>query len=172
MKYKPPKYILFYVYIFFLLYTFLFIRPQQSERVQLGVYELEKYNETKVNLNIFNIFGLIVIAVGFFWECVADIQLNQFKRNNTSKKTFLQSGLWSLSRHPNYFGEIMFWWGIYTFSIVNSLALISIVGPIVFSYLIINVTGVKTMDKRMSQNYDGYSEYINSSNSLIPKIFS
>ena len=55
MKYKPPKYILFYVYIFFLLYTFLFIRPQQSERVQLGVYELEKYNETKVNLNIFNI---------------------------------------------------------------------------------------------------------------------
>ena len=53
MKYKPPKYILFYVYIFFLLYTFLFIRPQQSERVQLGVYELEKYNETKINLNIF-----------------------------------------------------------------------------------------------------------------------
>ena len=58
MKYKPPKYILFYVYIFFLLYTFLFIRPQQSERVQLGVYELEKYNETKVNLNIFNISEL------------------------------------------------------------------------------------------------------------------
>ena len=130
------------------------------------------FTSTTLTLNIFNIFGLIVIAAGFFWECVADIQLNQFKRNNTSKKTFLQSGLWSLSRHPNYFGEIMFWWGIYTFSIVNSLALISIVGPIVFSYLIINVTGVKTMDKRMSQNYDGYSEYINSSNSLIPKIFS
>lgn len=55
MKYKPPKYILFYVYIFFLIYIFLFVRPQQSERVQLGIFELEKYNETKVNLNIYNI---------------------------------------------------------------------------------------------------------------------
>ena len=62
--------------------------------------------------------------------------------------------------------------GNYIFSIVNSLTLISIIGPILFSYLIINVTGVKTMDKRMSQNYNGYSEYIKSSNSIIPRIFS
>ena len=55
MKYIPPKYILFYAYIIFLLYAFLFIRPEQPERVQLGLFQLEKYNETKVNLNIFNI---------------------------------------------------------------------------------------------------------------------
>ena len=126
--------------------------------------------QVQLSLNIFNIIGLIIISVGFFWECVADIQLNKFKRNKVNQKTF-QSGLWSLSRHPNYFGEIMFWWGIYIFY-SKLFNLNFYYWPDSFSYLIINVTGVKTMDKRMSQNYNGYSEYIKSSNSIIPRIFS
>jgi steroid 5-alpha reductase family enzyme len=129
------------------------------------------FTSTTPNLNILNFLGLVIIIIGFFWEMIADIQLNRFKKEKTNQNTFLKSGLWSLSRHPNYFGEILFWWGIFIFSIVNFDSFFSIIGPIIYSYLIINVTGVKTMDKRMSQNYDGYSDYIKNSNSLIPKIF-
>lgn len=129
------------------------------------------FTSTTPNLNILNFLGLVIIIIGFFWEMIADIQLNRFKKEKTNQNTFLKSGLWSLSRHPNYFGEILFWWGIFIFSIVNFDSFLSIIGPIIYSYLIINVTGVKTMDKRMSQNYDGYSDYIKNSNSLIPKIF-
>lgn len=129
------------------------------------------FTSTTPNLNILNFLGLLIIIIGFFWEMIADIQLNRFKKDETNQKTFLKSGLWSLSRHPNYFGEILFWWGIFIFSIVNYISFSSVIGPMIYSYLIINVTGVKTMDKRMSQNYDGYSDYIKNSNSLIPKIF-
>lgn len=118
-----------------------------------------------------NKIGLLLITVGFFWEAISDYQLNSFKKDLANKNKFLKSGLWSLSRHPNYFGEILFWWGIFVFSIVNYFSLLAVLGPLVFTYLIINVTGVKTLDKRMAKNYDGYSAYIDNTNPILPKFF-
>jgi steroid 5-alpha reductase family enzyme len=118
-----------------------------------------------------NKLGLILITIGFFWEAISDYQLNSFKKDLGNKNKFLKSGLWSLSRHPNYFGEILFWWGIFVFSIVNYFSLFAVLGPLVFTYLIINVTGVKTLDKRMAKNYDGYSAYIDNTNPILPKFF-
>ena len=109
------------------------------------------------------------MIVGFLWEVIGDNQLNNFKKDINNKNKFLKNGLWALSRHPNYFGEIVFWWGVFIFSILGLVSLISIIGPIVFTYLLVNVTGVKTMDKRMAKNYEGYSEYIKKTNSIIPK---
>lgn len=121
--------------------------------------------------NIFNNIGLIIIILGFFWEVIGDYQLNEFKKDPSNKDKFLKDGLWSLSRHPNYFGEILFWWGIFIFSIVNYKSLIAVLGPMIFTYLIMNVTGVKTLDKRMVKNYKGYRDYINKTNAIIPKFF-
>ena len=55
MRYKPPKYILFYIYFFFVVYIFLFHLPNDLEKIELGTYELEKQNETKLDLNIYNV---------------------------------------------------------------------------------------------------------------------
>jgi len=121
--------------------------------------------------NIFNNIGLIIIILGFCWEAIGDYQLNEFKKDPFNKDKFLKDGLWSLSRHPNYFGEILFWWGIFIFSVVNYASLFAVLGPVIFTYLIINVTGVRTLDKRMAKNYKGYQDYINSTNSIIPKFF-
>ncbi len=126
---------------------------------------------TTNQFNIFNNIGLIVIILGFIWEAVGDYQLNKFKKDPSNTDKFLKDGLWSLSRHPNYFGEILFWWGIFIFSIVNFISLFAVLGPMIFTYLIINVTGVKTLDKRMVNNYKGYQGYINSTNAIIPKFF-
>lgn len=122
-------------------------------------------------LSFFNFIGLIIIIVGFAWEAISDHQLNNFKKSSTNKNQFLKKGLWSLSRHPNYFGEILFWWGIFMFTIVDYTSFISIIGPLLFTYLLINVTGVKTMDKRMINNYSEYAEYIKQTNSIIPRFF-
>ena len=119
--------------------------------------------------SFFNYLGLLFMIVGFLWEVIGDNQLNNFKKDINNKNKFLKNGLWALSRHPNYFGEIVFWWGVFVFSILSPISLISIIGPIVFTYLLINVTGVRTMDKRMAKNYEGYSEYIKITNSIIPK---
>ncbi|MDA9784946.1 DUF1295 domain-containing protein [Gammaproteobacteria bacterium] len=122
-------------------------------------------------ISLINQIGLVIIVIGFIWEVISDIQLNNFKNNPIQTKDFLKTGLWAYSRHPNYFGEVVFWWGIYIFSISNYFSLISIIGPVVFTYLIFNITGVKTMDKRMSKNYPGYKDHINSTNAMIPKIY-
>ena len=55
VRYKPPKYILFYIYFFFVVYIFLFHLPNDLEKIELGTYELEKQNETKLDLNIYNV---------------------------------------------------------------------------------------------------------------------
>ena len=123
-------------------------------------------------ISLINQIGLVIIVIGFIWEVISDIQLNNFKNNPIQTKDFLKTGLWAYSRHPNYFGEVVFWWGIYIFSISNYFSLISIIGPVVFTYLIFNITGVKTMDKRMSKNYPGYKDHIDSTNAMIPKILS
>lgn len=122
-------------------------------------------------ISLINKIGLVLIVIGFMWEVISDFQLDNFKNNSSQSKDFLKTGLWAYSRHPNYFGEVVFWWGIYIFSVSNYYSLISIIGPIVFTYLIFNVTGVKTMDKRMSKNYPGYKDYIESTNAMIPKLF-
>ena len=124
------------------------------------------------DLNYINFVGLVVICIGFLWELISDYQLDRFKKTSPNPTDFLRAGLWSYSRHPNYFGEIFFWWGVFIFSIVNLFSLVSVVGPILFTYLIINITGVRTMDKRMGKKYSGYTEYMQTTNAIIPKLFS
>ena len=71
------------------------------------------FTSTTSNLNIFNIIGLIIISVGFLWECVADIQLNKFKRDKVNQKTFPSKWFMVIEQAPKLFGEIMFWESIY-----------------------------------------------------------
>ncbi len=124
------------------------------------------------NISPINLIGLTIMLIGFLWEVISDNQLDNFKNNSPQSKDFLKTGLWAYSRHPNYFGEVFFWWGIFIFSLSTYFSLIAIIGPILFTYLIFNVTGVKTMDKRMSKNYPGYKDHIDSTNAMIPKILS
>lgn len=60
--------------------------------------------------------GTAVFAVGFLWEAIADYQLLKFKNNPENKGKIITQGLWKYSRHPNYFGEVVLWWGIYLIS--------------------------------------------------------
>ena len=61
----------------------------------------------------FELAGLIVLVVGFLIELIADIQMYNFKRKIMNKGEVMMTGLWKYSRHPNYFGEMVFWWGLY-----------------------------------------------------------
>ena len=120
-------------------------------------------------LNFINYFGISMLLIGFLWEAIADYQLEKFKSISENHGKILQSGLWKLSRHPNYFGEIVFWWGLFFVSLSEISILLTIIGPMIYTYLIINVTGVRTMDKKMSKKYNRYPDYIKKTNSLIPK---
>jgi steroid 5-alpha reductase family enzyme len=112
--------------------------------------------------------GACLWAVGLFFESVADYQLTRFRADPGNKGTVLRTGLWKYSRHPNYFGELCVWWGLFLVACDNVIGLFTIIGPIMYSYLIINVTGQATLDKKLAREKPGYAEYMVSTSALIP----
>lgn len=112
--------------------------------------------------------GISIWLLGFVFETVADVQLTRFRADPANTGTVLQSGLWRYSRHPNYFGELCVWWGLFLVACDNLLGLITIIGPLLYTYLIVNVTGQATLDKKLAKERPGYKEYMESTSAMIP----
>ncbi len=96
--------------------------------------------------------GLVIWMIGFFFEAVGDYQLRSFLATNKKAGTIMQSGLWRYTRHPNYFGEVTLWWGIGIIAFSGTGMVLSFVGPVVISYLILFVSGVPLLEKKYAGN--------------------
>lgn len=118
-------------------------------------------------LSALHFIGSIVFLIGFLWESIADAQLMKFKSNAANKGKLLTTGLWAYSRHPNYFGEAVVWWGIFLISIPQGNWWISIIGAIFITFLLMKVSGVPFLESRFKSHPD-YQEYINSTNTFFP----
>lgn len=118
------------------------------------------------NLQIIDFLGFSVWVFGFFFEVVGDCQLKKFIED-PEKEGVMQSGLWSLSRHPNYFGEVVQWWGFWIISIAATANPIGILGPITITFLILKVSGIPLLEKKMSQK-PGFEDYKRRVNKFIP----
>jgi steroid 5-alpha reductase family enzyme len=132
-------------------------------------------NPTGVVINSVFILGLVLFVLGFVVEVIADNQKSAFRSIPENKDKFINEGLWSRSRHPNYFGEITLWtgitvMGISTFEGMNYLALFS---PI-FTYLLLNyVSGVRMLELRGQKKWghiETYQIYKQSTPKLIPRL--
>ena len=121
-----------------------------------------------VNLGWTAITGTALWALGFAFEAISDRQLKRFRADESNRGTVLRTGLWKYSRHPNYFGELCVWWGIFLVACDHPIGIITIIGPLVYSYLVINVTGQRTLDKKLAREKPGYQEYMDTTSGLIP----
>lgn len=103
---------------------------------------------------IIYVIGVLLWIIGFYFEAVGDKQLKDFKKNPENKGKILQTGLWAYTRHPNYFGETMMWWGIFVISIASlqPIAFFGIVGPGLITYLLLFVSGVPLLEKKYKDN--------------------
>lgn len=110
------------------------------------------------SLGWLDIFGLLVWVIGFSFESVGDAQLAEFIKNPDNKGRLMQSGLWAYTRHPNYFGEVTLWWGIWLISLSASNSWYAIVGPLTISFLILKVSGIPMLEKKMAENPE-FAEY-------------
>jgi steroid 5-alpha reductase family enzyme len=108
---------------------------------------------SKNSLEWFNFIGIIVWLIGFYFEATADKQLKEFIKNPKNKGKIMQSGLWAYSRHPNYFGEVTMWWGIWLLNLNPNWW--TILGPLTITFLILKVSGVPLLEKK----YQGNSEF-------------
>lgn len=101
----------------------------------------------------FESLGILLWVVGFTFEVIGDWQLSSFLRTNAAqRKGVLQTGLWRYTRHPNYFGEVTLWWGIFFLSLSVPGAWIGIVGPMTITILILFVSGIPLLERSMAKN--------------------
>jgi len=112
--------------------------------------------------------GVVLWSVGFFFEAVGDWQLARFKADPNQKGKVMNTGLWAYSRHPNYFGETLIWWGIFFIVLTTSSGWWTIISPLVITTVLLKMTGVTLMEKAIVNTRPGYREYIQTTNAFIP----
>lgn len=113
--------------------------------------------------------GLGVWALGYFFQVLGDSQLRKFKANPKNKGKIMDQGLWSLTRHPNYFGEVSMWWGIFLMALSIKVSIVAIISPMVVTFLLLKVSGVSMMEGIM-ENRPGWDEYVEKTNKFFPWI--
>ncbi len=107
----------------------------------------------KVSFDLYAIIGVIVWVIGFLFEAIADYQKSKWRANPANKGKFINVGLWSKSRHPNYFGEITIWVGIAIIAlpVLRGWQFVSLISPLFVAFLLMKVSGVPILEKRSDQ---------------------
>ena len=105
--------------------------------------------------------GFLVWLFGFGVEVIADSQKSAFNANSANKDKFIRSGLWSWSRHPNYFGEIVLWIGVMIIAmpILQGWQWATLISPIFIIILLTRISGVPMLEKRADEKWGGQPEY-------------
>ena len=132
-------------------------------------------HEKTVELGIVSIIGICVWVIGFSFEVIADLQKSKFAQNPANRDKFITVGLWSVSRHPNYFGEIVIWIGIaiIAFPSLQGWGYLTLISPIFVAMLITQISGVPLNERYADEKWGGqkdYEEYKKKTPVLIPKL--
>ncbi len=116
-------------------------------------------------INFLFIIGIIIFITGYLFEVIGDYQLRNFTFSN--KSPVLKTGLWRYTRHPNYFGEVTIWWGIFIATLKIDYFYISIIGPLVITILILRISGIPLLEKELVKN-EAYRDYMKVTSKFLP----
>jgi steroid 5-alpha reductase family enzyme len=119
------------------------------------------------SLGVLDIAGTALWLVGFSFEAGGDWQLARFKSDPANRGKVMDRGFWRYTRHPNYFGDFIVWWGLYLIA-AGAGAWWSIIGPIVMSVLLMRVSGVTLLEKDIGERRPQYADYIRRTNAFFP----
>ena len=130
-------------------------------------------SESKMAIDIFAVVGTFIWIFGFSIEVIADQQKTNFKDDPANKDKFINVGLWSWSRHPNYFGEMVLWIGIalIAFPVLIGWQLVALISPIFVIFLLTRISGVTMLESRGYKKWgddEEYKNYIKNTSVLIP----
>jgi len=119
-------------------------------------------------LGLLDYLGIIIWLIGFGFEVIGDYQLSRFISNRKSESNrIMTEGLWRYTRHPNYFGEALLWWGVYLLAVSVPYGWAGFLGPVTIGYLLLFVSGVPLLEKRYADDEE-YQKYAEKTNKFFP----
>lgn len=151
--------------------------PGDASFWQLGVAGLSAADGPAGAWAILAWAGVVAWLVGFAFEAGGDLQLVRFKRNPANRGSVLRHGFWRYTRHPNYFGDAMVWWGHWLLAMAIalpgstwrlSLASLTLLAPVIMNVLLLKVSGVALLEKDIGERRPGYRSYIESTPAFWP----
>ncbi|HEY3637829.1 MAG TPA: DUF1295 domain-containing protein [Rhizomicrobium sp.] len=119
-------------------------------------------------LGFIDLLGTLVTLGGILMEGIADAQLTRFRAEPQNRDKVLKTGLWAWSRHPNYFGDFLIWWGMFVLAFEGGAPWWTILGPVVMSALLLRVSGVSLLEETITDRRPAYREYIQRTSSFVP----
>jgi len=132
------------------------------------------------NIQWLSVVGILVWVIGFYFETVGDYQLSQFiksKSENVPRKSkkgkkkkqpkFMTRGLWRYTRHPNYFGEVVQWWGMWLIIVTSTYGLYALASPLLITFLLLKVSGIPMLEEKWQGDKE-FERYKKRTNAFIP----
>ena len=120
------------------------------------------------HIGVIEIVATFLWLVGFSFEAIGDAQLRAFKKDPASKDRVMDQGLWRYTRHPNYFGESLMWWGYGIYALATPGAGWALLAPAAMTFLLLRVSGVTLLEKSIGDRRPGYREYVQRTSAFVP----
>jgi steroid 5-alpha reductase family enzyme len=147
-----------YLIVFLLQGLFLFV-------INLPVMLIN--SRPQKSLGAFDVLAGTLWLAGFILETVADRELARFKRDPLNRGKIMTEGLWKYSRHPNYFGESLMWWGVFILALPTRWGWLTVVSPLLITFLLLRVSGVPPLEKKYEGRAD-FREYARRTSVFVP----
>lgn len=140
----------------FVLRSFLQVFMLQGFFMLVIVWPVLHINHgSSVEFGMIDIFGILIFLTGFIFEVIGDFQMKAFKKDPANSGKIITTGLWKYTRHPNYFGEALLWWGIWLMAVPVIDGIYTILSPLVITWLLRYISGVPMLEKK----YEGRADW-------------
>jgi len=119
-------------------------------------------------LGAFDVLGALLVAVGIAFESIGDLQLARFKSDPANAGRVMDRGLWRYTRHPNYFGDALVWWGLGVMALSVPGGAWTLFSPVLMTVLLLRVSGVKLLERSLAKTKPAYADYVARTSTFFP----
>ncbi|HWO01598.1 MAG TPA: DUF1295 domain-containing protein [Blastocatellia bacterium] len=130
--------------------------------------QIAQLSRDPARLKWLDFLGAALWAVGFSFEAIGDWQLARFKSKPGNKGKVMDRGLWAYTRHPNYFGDALLWWGFFLIALAAPRGWLTIISPILMTTLLMKVSGVALLERTLVKTRPEYRDYVRRTSSFLP----
>jgi len=131
--------------------------------------QVAQRSEVPAGLTPLDFLGLGLWLLGYVFEMTADRQLHRFLADPMNRGRVLDQGLWRYSRHPNYFGESLMWWGVFLVAAATPGGWATFFSPFLMTFFLLEVSGVPMLEEALAERRAGYREYMRRTSSFLPR---